>query len=899
MKENNKGPWGLRMTRAVLAGVMTVGMMPAFVPAIAMADDSTSGGTGSSTATSMSADGLVTGAASRAAQPTTEILGISGVEETGNDWAGLGELSWATPKYEIFGTSEYNTNPNPYFVNAVTNAAAGTTVATPSAVLNPSRNNGNARGPMGALAAYGTGDETDDAVWDMMPDVIIGTSGGNGNVDYNSDGYAPAAGAANNNSSYKAYGVPFDPTTNSTMINTLYTAAKDADQVVSTENKQLRYGSAMTIAQNYEKYVKGTQGYILEQLANTGAQKKTFVVVQSYDPTSGTYTINNGTGADGTASQNRYVEAAELVGTNLATTLGKTTLTSDELAKADTIIIGGQGGRAATGAVTDADKIVDTMSPDMVKKTYWVTSANNGGAGATYGVVMNSPENAQNIGRILGFMYPEYVDQDDWMAYYYNNFYHIKDGKVADALDNAMDGVRNYDATGTTASEYLQWTAEDGSTYNKDAVQAKIDRGTLYLQSLGTNAPAQLQITDNIAKVNTDLASADVTLDRDMVYADGTAKEPAVTVTMNGVTLTQGVDYTVSYANNTDPGTATVTVTGKGIYSGTAVKSFAIVNSACNRLSGDTSLDTMLKIAEEGWGDSGSDVAIVATNDNGYWDALSASALAGAYNAPVLLTSKDALSDQTAKAISELGVKTVYIAGGPASVSDAVKQQIEAAGVTVERLSGDYATDTAIEVAAKANEQVKSDTCVIAASSSFYDALSAAPVAGAKHLPVYLANQGTGTLDQTTIDAIKAQGYTNAVIVGGPNTVKDATVDQLNQAGLTDVTRVSGQNAWETSEKVAEYGQSLGMSANSLGVADGNYYYDALTGAALCAKNNSVLVLVPHTGPSYDGDDFAYDPYCIDNFITANKASINNVYVFGGVNSVPDSTVEAIDNALK
>ena len=49
---------------------------------------------------------------------------------------------------------------------------------------------------------------------------------------------------------------------------------------------------------------------------------------------------------------------------------------------------------------------------------------------------------------------------------------------------------------------------------------------------------------------------------------DGRAKTPGVTVTLAGVTLKAGTDYTVSYANNVNPGTATATVTGKGSYAG-------------------------------------------------------------------------------------------------------------------------------------------------------------------------------------------------------------------------------------------------------------------------------------------------------------------------------------------
>ena len=57
------------------------------------------------------------------------------------------------------------------------------------------------------------------------------------------------------------------------------------------------------------------------------------------------------------------------------------------------------------------------------------------------------------------------------------------------------------------------------------------------------------------------------------------AHTPDVTVTFNGSTLEAGKDYGVAYTNNINAGTATVTVTGKGNFTGTASKDFAIVQA--------------------------------------------------------------------------------------------------------------------------------------------------------------------------------------------------------------------------------------------------------------------------------------------------------------------------------
>ena len=51
---------------------------------------------------------------------------------------------------------------------------------------------------------------------------------------------------------------------------------------------------------------------------------------------------------------------------------------------------------------------------------------------------------------------------------------------------------------------------------------------------------------------------------------------PVFTVREGNTTLTQGVDYTVTYKNNKNIGTATVTVKGKGSYTGSVKKTFKI-----------------------------------------------------------------------------------------------------------------------------------------------------------------------------------------------------------------------------------------------------------------------------------------------------------------------------------
>ena len=71
-----------------------------------------------------------------------------------------------------------------------------------------------------------------------------------------------------------------------------------------------------------------------------------------------------------------------------------------------------------------------------------------------------------------------------------------------------------------------------------------------------------------------DISNATVTPSSSYTY-DGTAKTPSVTVTLLGETVPSEC-YDITYSNNVNAGTATVTVTGKDGYEGTATGTFTI-----------------------------------------------------------------------------------------------------------------------------------------------------------------------------------------------------------------------------------------------------------------------------------------------------------------------------------
>ena len=383
----------------------------------------------------------------------------------------------------------------------------------------------------------------------------------------------------------------------------------------------------------------------------------------------------------------------------------------------------------------------------------------------------------------------------------------------------------------------------------------------------------------------TSVASATITV-ANQTYT-GKARTPNPVVKVGGKTLAKGTDYTVSYKNNTNVGTATVTITGKGNYTGTKSATFKITKASSSssssssaaskfkRLKGSNALETMRKNVKEGWTSSRS---VILATSGGYWDALSAAGLAGKLGCPVLLTNGQSLSSSARSEINRLGATTVYIVGGTGAVSARVASQVRALPKVsiVNRLAGANAQGTANAIAAEVGKSA-TGWGVVATSNGYWDALAASPYAYAKKAPVFLTN-GRGLISDATVRAMKAAGVNKAVVAGGVGAVSSATETKLRRAGIS-VVRRAGSNAIATSASLATWALGQGLGANGMGIATVNGYWDALTGAALCGKRNAVLVLASNSNSS-----------AVTQVVRANKASITRAYVFGGTAAVSAAT---------
>lgn len=309
---------------------------------------------------------------------------------------------------------------------------------------------------------------------------------------------------------------------------------------------------------------------------------------------------------------------------------------------------------------------------------------------------------------------------------------------------------------------------------------------------------------------------------------------------------------------------------------------------------------------------------ILASGEN-FPDGLAAAGLAGAANAPVLLTRSDSLPAVTANAMAAIfgasAIKTVHIMGGEAAVSAAVEAQIESLGYTVNRVAGAnrYATAAAIAafqatLAPVGTTQVAGAvlrTAILATGADFPDALAAGAPAFAGRHPILLT--APTSLPSATAEALSNLSVQRVIVLGGENAVSPAVVEAVEALGIL-VTRVGGANRGETAALLA------GALVSPLAAGGFNFYGTPLgaspapaaclpTGAAgniaLIVSGNSfadAMAAAPHAGACRAPILIAGSP-ATSVFLGAASSAVGVVRAIGGTAAVSAEALTAAKDA--
>lgn len=226
---------------------------------------------------------------------------------------------------------------------------------------------------------------------------------------------------------------------------------------------------------------------------------------------------------------------------------------------------------------------------------------------------------------------------------------------------------------------------------------------------------------------------------------------------------------------------------------GTAAVSDKVVEAArkvagagnVERLWGATAIETALAIYEKApkiTGVDWIDEAYVCTSA-GYWDALSVAPLSYATHAPIFLTTgADSLSPAVLSAMQRGGIKTVYIIGGVAAVSEHVEAALRSTSMVVAgRLGGADAVETSDLVARLGIAKgLVENRLGVATINGYWDALSGAAFCGKTRSVIVLVD-GTHSATITKFMAEKCARVREAFVFGGERAVSPLTLSVVRR----------------------------------------------------------------------------------------------------------------------
>lgn len=259
-----------------------------------------------------------------------------------------------------------------------------------------------------------------------------------------------------------------------------------------------------------------------------------------------------------------------------------------------------------------------------------------------------------------------------------------------------------------------------------------------------------------------------------------------------------------------------------------------------DKIVGTNRYETAIEVSKKGWPNGATNAVIV--NDNSISDAISATPFANAKDAPILLTNKDTLNEETKQQLKDLGVKNVYIIGGENVVSNKIEEQLISENITVDRIQGSNRQATSIEIAKRLDQinNVK-EVSVVNGYKGLADAVSIASISANENMPIILSE--TDKISDEAIEFIDDNNIAKSYIIGGESVVSN---DLENK--LPNLTRIAGNNRKETNAQVINTFFTE-KEINNLyvakdGMQDESQLIDALAVGTLAAKTDSPVMIV-------------------------------------------------------
>nr|WP_306238999.1 peroxidase family protein [Ornithinimicrobium cryptoxanthini] len=264
---------------------------------------------------------------------------------------------------------------------------------------------------------------------------------------------------------------------------------------------------------------------------------------------------------------------------------------------------------------------------------------------------------------------------------------------------------------------------------------------------------------------------------------------------------------------------------------------------------------------------------VYVASGNNYPDALAGGPAAAVEGGPVLLLGQNSIPLPTLQEIVRLQPQRIVVLGGTTAISEQVFNSLETYAPTVERRAGANRYETAALVTQ--NAFTSANRVYIASGANYADALGGAAAAAASGSPLLLVYPGS--VPTETSAELARLSPSEIVVLGGESAISPAVVTALET--VAPVTRLGGINRYQTSELVSQHFATPG---GTVYIATGTSYPDALAASSPAGLSNAPILLVPPTGltASLEAELLRLAP--------------NRVVVLGGVSTIPDSTMVAI-----
>ena len=349
-----------------------------------------------------------------------------------------------------------------------------------------------------------------------------------------------------------------------------------------------------------------------------------------------------------------------------------------------------------------------------------------------------------------------------------------------------------------------------------------------------------------------------------------------------------------------------------------------------SRVYGQTRIDTSVQLSRRAFGDGARTVVIAPATT--YQEALVAAPLAATLDAPILLVEKDgrdAVTPAVADEIDRLGADYAIVVGATDVIGDVVLDQLaartrlesggirrighrnpavlsadvaevvlRARGIEVPPREGGSSRSVQYanlipplqeqirerEAAAAAGDEPEPVDPLVAAGThprglGWPDALSASVLGARQRTPVLLTP--SDRLHDDIERVLSADGIRTPRIVGGEAAVEARVETQIaNRTGRT-ARRLAGENRYRTSQKVQAEIARDGAPLQTLSLATGLNFPDALAAGPALATLNRSFVLV----------DGAQAHPSVQSWIASRADRIDRLEAIGGTTAISDSVL--------